>query len=318
MRRNPNNSLWKALNHKRDSRSEKSSESFYNEPTRASNWYYEYPNADAQTENNPYTPPAESNPYVEQPRKTVNQGLGRDLELDIPRDKNAEVIRERSTRKSLYFRLRVAAYTVLIVLGLSVTGTYAYLSYTANQNANRATKGEVEVDIYENGTTDADIYDGTHTVGVGPLGKMVLLGNDKDENRVDELVRVTFVPEVSTKDDAAVNVFMDQAWPSAGPITNSDGTCTITLGLVTLYFNPDWASSWYYQDGTFYYKKVLEPACQTPYLLYGADWTSGVDSSDYGAMRVNVIADCIQASPASAASEWGCVVDYTTGEVTMP
>lgn len=293
-------------------------------------WYYEYPDAQAhvdepkttQSESN-YAQPSEAycpqintyDPYAAT-KKTKRTSRRGSLEVDIPRDKNAEVVRERRSRKNLYFRLRVMAYTLLIVLGLSVTGTYAYLTYTANQNANRTTKGVVEVDIYENGTTDADVVDGTKTVSLGPTGKKVVLGNDQDENRVAELVRVTFVPEVSTKANANVNEFMDSSWPADGPTTNADGTCTMTIGLVTLYFNPDWASSWYYQDGCFYYKKVLEPACQTPELLWGADWASGVDSSKYGAMRVNVIADCLQASPASAASEWGCTV-ASDGTVTM-
>ncbi len=226
----------------------------------------------------------------------------------MPKNKSADVVRERRLRKNIFRRTRIVVLVLTLVLALSIADTLAYLTYSANQTPNRQSTGDVGIQIVENGT----IVSGANTVDAGLTSKKVQLKSNDVENRVPELVRIAFVPEVQEKADADTgvsrgNLIYDETW--SNPIQDTDGNWIIQTDLIKLYLLSNWYDNWYYKDGTFYYKKVLEKNINTPELLQGVAWAdTSIDSSNYGSVKVNVIADAIQANPAEAAASWGCVV----------
>ena len=233
------------------------------------------------------------------------------LRLRVRRNDKVEVVRAKGRRHSLFMLTRAVVGVVALVLCLVSTGsTFAYLDYTTNTAVNRTTSGNVLANIVENG----EQLQGNATATLGKDGKQVaIISPPDDANRTDELVRVTFVPQVESKDTAGANILMDENWTA--PVRNADGEWVLEGELLTLYLDSAWQDSWTYADGTFYYNKVLEPGQTTPLLLKGADMASGKSKDDYASVKVNVIADALQAYPADAAATWGCTV-ASDGTVT--
>ena len=235
----------------------------------------------------------------------------------MPKNKSADVVRERRLRKSIFRRTRIVVLVFTLVLALSIADTLAFLTYSANQTPNRQVTGDVGIQIIENGNV---ISDASNAVNLGATGKKVQLRSNDVEIRVPELIRVSFVPEVQEKEDADTglsrgNVLLDETW--SNPIQDTDGNWVIQTDLITLYLLSNWYDSWFYKDGTFYYKKAVEKNTTTPELLQGAVWADdSIDKGDYGSIKINVYAEAIQATPAESAASWGCVVD-DSGNVTM-
>ena len=232
------------------------------------------------------------------------------LRLRVKKNEEVEVVRAKGRRHSLFMLTRAVVGVMALVLCLVSTGsTFAYLDYATNTAVNRTTKGSVLANIVENGKE----VQGSATATLGKDGKQVAIISPDDPDRTDELVRVTFVPEVGSKDNVGANVLMDETW--AAPVQSADGDWVLEGELLTLYLASDWQDSWTYADGTFYYNKVLEPGQTTPLLLMGADMASGKSKDDYASVKVNVIVDALQAYPAEAAASWSCTV-ASDGTVT--
>lgn len=200
-------------------------------------------------------------------------------------------------------RVGVIILAAVVIASLSIGTTYAYLHTTTPAVENDLSMGTVAVDIYENGAR----VQGAQSAVLGENNKQIKLGNPEGSNNASEVVRVTFVPEVEALGEngsaTGANAFTDQNWPASFSDfgTDSEGCSVATLGLVTLHFASGWQESWTYNDGTFYYNEALEPGSETPVLLTGVTWADGVDSSKYGSMKVNVIADALQAD---AKAQW--------------
>ncbi len=231
----------------------------------------------------------------------------KNLTIDVPNDRPAEVVRLHSLRKSIFSQTRISVLVFALVLLIGVGATVGYLTYTANQTPNRSGVGDVSIQIVENGTE----YDsGTNTVTGTATGKQVSLKSNTATNRVDEVVRITFVPEVEYKQDDTVvgNTLLNEEW--SVPIEYESGKYCIDAGLLRLYLADDWSNNFIYKNGSFVYKKVLASGEQTPTLLEGAVWTgTQAEREQYGNVKVNVIADAVQSTPADAVASWGMVVD---------
>lgn len=233
----------------------------------------------------------------------------KNIELNIPQNKSADVVKVRDLKSSVFFQTRILVLCLVLIAALCITGTFAYLTWTSNQTPNRATTGEVKVEIIENGS----VVSGSATASLGTSSKQIQLYSDNADNRVDEVVRVSFTPEVISADGKG-NVFMSETW--SAPAQDSSGTWKIKCGLVNLVLASDWQSHYIYKDGTFYYNKTLAKNTKSEVLLTGVTLADGVDASKYGDIKVNVFADAIQSTPAEAPAVWGCSVD-DSGNVTV-
>ena len=217
------------------------------------------------------------------------------LHFDIPKKSNVDVIRKHDLKNSIFTRTRIALLCLVLLTALCITGTLAYLTWTSNQTPNRVTDGDLEMHIVENttlsSTTTESIDSGaTFTAGLG--AKKVKVRSGDDVNRVNELVRVTFLPVVKSKTYSTANVAFGETWSEVK--TDSSSNAYIETSLVKLYINPNWATNWTYADGTFTYKTSLERGADTEELLYGVTMADGVSASDYSSVQVKVIADSIQ------------------------
>ena len=186
----------------------------------------------------------------------------------------------------------------------SIGTTLAYLAWTGNQTPNRSTSGEVELQIVENGTALADVY-AENEVDSGSGNKVVQVKSTESANRSDEVVRITFVPEVASNDDTG-NVAMNETWTEVKSEAVGGSTkYFIETELLKLYLADDWQSYYIYKDGVFYYNRVVSTGTTTEELLSGVVLQDGVNKADYGDIKVNVIADAIQSSPADSPKKWG-------------
>ena len=232
----------------------------------------------------------------------------KNLEIEIPTNAKAEVSRERKLKKTIFLRTRVALLCLVFVLALSVGGTLAYLTWTANQTPNRTASGEVALQIVENGTAIEDAY-ATQEVDSGEGNKTVQIKSTDEPDRADEIVRVTFVPEVAAKDGTG-NVSMSETWSEVKTETvDGETKHFVETELLKLYLADDWSSHYLYKDGVFYYNKVVAKDTTTEELLSGVTLQNDVNKADYGDVKVNVIADAIQSSPADAPKSWGVKVN---------
>ena len=231
------------------------------------------------------------------------------LEIEVDKHADTEVIREKKLKNPLFTRVRILT-SVLILLIAAIGGTLAYLAWSGNQTPNRMTNGEIGVQIVENGTV---MSVDTNTVSAGIGNKVVALRSNYAANRRDEVVRCTFLPEIQSHEK-------DSSGKSLGAAVYAEDWSTIkndsTAGLdyietdvVRLYLVSGWSDNWLYKDGMFYYKKVVPVNTTTEALLSGIVLQSGVDASNYGDIKVNVIADAIQSEPADAPAKWGLTVD---------
>lgn len=220
--------------------------------------------------------------------------MKKNLEIDVPRDADTEVHRFRGLKKSIFLRTRIALLSLVLVMAFSVVGTYAYLQWTGNQTPNRTSTGEVEINVVESINGGAEVTNTNQTeVTFGTDTKKVKFKAGTAENRVPEKLRVTFVPEVERTSNAGANAFVAEDWATA-PVTDATGTY-VKYGIFKLYLNSAWATDWTYSDGTFTYSKTLKKDQETPYLLMGVEVDVPEEDKDqYGAVKVNVIADVIQ------------------------
>lgn len=232
--------------------------------------------------------------------------MKRKLEVDIPKCDHAEVDRKRSLKSSLFTRTRIAALSLCLILALSVTGTLAFLSYTANQTPNRVSTGEVELHIVEDvgnasGGATAVVDQDQSGVYYARGNKKVRVFAGTAANRVDEKVRVSFVPEIESKTYSGANMLLSENWTNTALGENAtDGkylllttTTSTGSGKIKLLLANDWDTYWDYSDGTFTYKDTLGKGEATTYLLEGVN-LDGDSSVLYGNVKINVIASAIQ------------------------
>jgi hypothetical protein len=236
--------------------------------------------------------------------------MKKNLEVDIPKHASAEISREHTLRSSTFTKTRIATLCLILVLALSIGGTLAYLAWTANQTPNRSTNGDIEIEIVETNkkdgaSTEVDSSKNiTGTAEGGEESKQVTVKSDDDANRAEEVARVYFIPEIESNDMEGANVAIAEYW---GKGVQQDATTNkyyIETDVIKLWLADDWSTNWAYDNGTFYYKKVLPKDTKTTTLLTGVTLQDSVSKSDYKSIKVNVVAEALQITPKEALDDW--------------
>lgn len=180
---------------------------------------------------------------------------------------------------------RVTLMTVLaLALALSVVGgTLAWLASTTLPITNTFTLGEVDVEIEEK-------------FSEGNFAKTeIIILNPDDSKNVDAYVRVALVPMIVD---------------SSGNIQGE----TVTLDQLNPSFNTDTGDDWFLgNDGYYYYKKVLPVGEATETSLINSINLFVGDKT----VRLDVIADGVQAYPAAAVESVWPAVDVVDGELEV-
>ena len=226
------------------------------------------------------------------------------MDLDIPRNTNADLTRVRSLRTPVFTRTRIMVLALALVAALSISGTLAYLAWTTNQTPNRVTMGTAELKIGERATATAEYtYDTDGEYKFGTDTKRVLVTAGKATTQHDINVTVSLVPQVETKnvkntDGEAVGDVMgmfDQDWSSI--FTDSDGRNYIETTVMRVYLADGWSEKWTRnQDGTFTYNEALKAGESTSELVSGVVLRDTVNASDYESIRLGVVAQSTMAS----------------------
>jgi len=175
-------------------------------------------------------------------------------------------------------------------------GSLAYMAAAMAPLTNPFTFGTTEIDIDED-------FDGWDL-------KEVCLVNVAGEGRVPGVVRALLIPVLKDADSGRT------IGGDMGPLSDPTGGTELVLGDLTFELDPDWETNWFYKDGYFYYRTVLQPGETTAPLLHRVRLTD-----DTPAMRekyadititVEVFADILQAAGGAASQAWGITVTGTT------
>lgn len=190
-------------------------------------------------------------------------------------------------KKSLLTGLAIA-----LVLLISAGGTIAYLTTRTETADNLFDFPPAEVDIIEE--------------FIGWEVKQVQVKNTSD--KVPGVVRVLLLPRVL---DAEGNY----AQTSLGSLGEPNGN-RVVMGDLTFELADDWADNWFYQDGFFYCRRVLEPGETSPVLLEKVSLTNDTpelrEKYEGLTIDVDVLADILQAEGGAPALEWEVTVNGTT------
>ena len=240
----------------------------------------------------------------------------RDISLDIPA-KSASVVRERSLKKNVFVRARILVLTLVLVQALAIVGTYAYLTWTTNQTANSITVGDVVTSLVENDVVVASDVSAS-VVDSGLTTQRVAVASTSVEGTESVVARITFVPEIEYLDSSSNvlgNALLLSDW--SAPVQEG-GEWYLNSTYLKLHLSSNWQENFIYIDGSFIYNKVLVTGQITPEILLGTTWADSLENmSNYGTVKVNVVTDTIQSTPADAPSTWGVSVNESTGEVSL-
>lgn len=227
---------------------------------------------------------------------------------------------------------------LVMVLSLSVSGTLAYLTWNANAAPNRVTVAQdVGVQIVESTswgagdkdaggtTTDKKFHDATDDSGsqnqadLGDGNKSAQLSATRVDGSATSpgAMRMSLTPEAELLDEDGTtvlgNAFLEENW-SAPTQVNSKWVMSNNLFKVILA--DDWQTYYLYVDGAFVYKTIVNKDDVTKTLVTGVEWTgSAKDRLNYGAIKLNVIADAIDQTETSLAL-WGLQKD-DSGNITQ-
>lgn len=183
----------------------------------------------------------------------------------------------RAPRRSRMSRTALVLAAVVLVLGAAIGGTVAWLATNTPGLTNTFTPGEVKCTVEET-------FDGKTKSGV----------QIKNTGNTDAYIRAKVVV---TWKDAAGNVY--------GGATPAEGTD------YTISYN---ASGWTQVGDYRYCTQPVAPNGLTPKLISEAKPVDGKAPAGY-ALSIEILAEAIQSSPASAVQEaWG--VTIANGSVT--
>jgi len=195
-------------------------------------------------------------------------------------------------RNSKLFALQIVLL-IIVLSAAAVGGTYAYLLINTTPAANDFTVGIARVTINEPSVDPSSVVWGAGT-------KPVTLSIPSDS--IGGAVRAAIIPVLK---DAAGNIIGTPTGLLKQPTANA-----IVMGEITLNFANEWDTNWFYKDGYFYYKKVLNPGQTTTQLLSGVTLTNSTPemTAKYQNIKVKieVMADVLQADPLVL---WGVTVD---------
>lgn len=197
---------------------------------------------------------------------------------------------------SLAMGVVIAAGLMVLVAGT----TFAYLSLNTNTAFNIFESKPVQLQLVENGSA-VENSSQTMTYGIG--NKELQVANPADS--ADAVIRVSFAPQIISADSTEEATIYEYfaGGPLSTPVDNKI-ELTTTEGVITLHFASGWndpENGWFFEDGFFYYNKVLEAGAQTPVLLSGVTSTF----ADGTTIEVVVSAEALQAYPDQARDVWG-------------
>ena len=186
---------------------------------------------------------------------------------------------------------------VLLLCGVILVGsTWAYMKRVTNTKLNPLTFGEIEPDIEEK--------------FLGWDVKEVKLVNVDGSGRVPGVVRAMIIPVLKDK-TTGLTTGGDMA-----ALSNPTGTTQVVMGDLTFKLVADWETHWFYKDGYFYYRTVLQPGEKTTILLGRVILTSDTpemrEKYKNITVTVEVLNDILQAEGGAASAAWGLTVNGTT------
>ncbi|MDR0530546.1 MAG: hypothetical protein LBG83_00565 [Oscillospiraceae bacterium] len=200
---------------------------------------------------------------------------------------------EKERRQTaLFYAMGVAL--IVLTLCVMVEATFALMT-------TRTASLDNPLAIGNTGITAEETFDGWNA-------KQVRLRVPTGAAYVKSMVRAMIVPYIY---DSGGNLIASDLGGMAAPTGNQ-----MTLGDVIFEFDSAWSANWFYQDGFFYYRTVLEPVSglnQTALLLRKVSLTAA-GRAKYGAgaqIKVEVIADSLQAEGESW-REWDVTVSDGT------
>lgn len=184
---------------------------------------------------------------------------------------------------------------VLLLIIFFTCGASLALLSVSQTLTNRFVTASPDIEIEEPNVDDPGDVDW------GPEAKQVRISASEDQGSV--YVRVVLV--LSARDSKGnLHPF------NFGPFTAPDEHGALVAGDFTLHFNPDWGEDWFFKEGYYYYRRVLNPSQSTSILLNGVSFNGATeDKVKYHNLRidVDVLADSIQAK-GEAVIEWGVVL----------
>lgn len=238
------------------------------------------------------------------------------MQFDVPKKVNTDIYRVRELCNTVFTRARILTLALVLIVALSISGTLAYLAWTSNQTPNRAAQGDVEIEIIEvnkKGSTTTNVNtgngDSTGSADSGTDTKVVSVKSDDDGGRAEEVACVHFLPEIESKQVSGANVAITEYW-GRGVQGNAASGYYLETDVLKLWLASDWQDSWFYDNGAFYYKKVLGANTETPTLLTGVTLNDNVDPASYSSIKVRVVADALQITD-DAIANWGIQITGT-------
>ena len=178
---------------------------------------------------------------------------------------------------------------------LVIGGTVMFMTTRTATAVNTFSIGKNRINIIEEGI-DPD------AVEWGATTKPVKLRNPTGADMTEGVVRAMLVPYLS---DA---IGGGRIGGNLGAIGAPSGN-QLVMGDLTFHFVAGWGTNWFYKDGFFYYRKVLQPGETTEQLLAGVTLASGKESEYKDIIaRVDVLADIIQTAGNAPTVEWGVTV----------
>jgi len=210
--------------------------------------------------------------------------------------KNRLLLGTRGVPKLRLLLLTVSA--LLAVILIAAAPTIAELNTRTGNLDNKFAFGQTGVTVDEH-------FDGWNA-------KEVKLTASAGPDYVPGVARAIMVPYIVDASGNYLNVDL-------GPMPATISGNTVVLGDITLELASDWSTNWFYKDGYFYYRQVLEPGQTTALLLTKVSLTSDTPAmhAKYAGtdVKVEVMASILQAAGGAAASEWGITV---TGNTVSP
>lgn len=175
---------------------------------------------------------------------------------------------------------------------LLVSGTFAFLRTMTNTVQNQFEILNPEIKVGED-------FDGWNY-------KQVWLENT---GNMPGVARAMIIPVLKDENDDSIGKGGVMA-----PLTEPDAYGVLVLGDFTFEFNPLWRNNWFYKDGYFYCRTVLNPGDATQPLLERVSLTDPDDEAlgaRYEGVRleVEVLADIIQADGDTPYEAWGVIVN---------
>lgn len=201
---------------------------------------------------------------------------------------------KRQEKKLLSFL--VSLLVIFIALSPASRGTLAVMFKSLGPFSNIFTIGKANIDIVEPNVPDPD------DVAWGENNKIVSVSVPSDS--IPGVVRVFILPMLKTDSGEFIA-------GQLGELTDPGAAGEIVLGEITLHFASDWSDYWFFKDGYFFCKTVVQPGTSVAHLLTGITLTNDTpemrEKYQSITVEIEVFAEIIQ-STSGAPNEWGVTV----------